>query len=153
MRSWFVPLVALAIMGISRVTGAAEPVAVTESQLPGIRAEIIALKRSSGDTLTLKFRIVNESDKSMDPSCKMRETATEPCGPISGVHILDTVGGKKYLVLRDSTGRCICADVGTIGPGKSLLLWAKFPAPPAETRTVSVIIPLFLPADDVPIAE
>jgi hypothetical protein len=34
-----------------------------------------------------------------------------------------------------------------------MTLWARFPAPPAGVQKVSVVIPHFLPIDDVPIGR
>jgi hypothetical protein len=41
--------------------------------------------------------------------------------------------------------------VEDVAPGASVNLWAKFPAPPAGVNAVTVVVPHFIPMDDVPV--
>ena len=53
------------------------------------------------------------------------------------------------LVITDSDGKCLCSSSlkqESIA-GKFLNLWARFPAPPAGVKEVSVVFPHFIPTD------
>ena len=122
-------------------------VATTEGESPGIRIEITELSRTSGDTVTLKYRLFNETGE--DSSLYFLTDSDN----VSGVHLIDAVGKKKYLVITDSDGNCLCsAKVGNVASGQYLSLWAKFPAPPADVMEVGVVFPHFIPTD-APISE
>ena len=116
-----------------------------------MKVEIRDLKRDDGGTVTLRFRLINDSDKQIG-ACDMRESGGESCGPISGVHLLDAANKKKYLVVRDSAKKCVCSTIGTIRKGEKANVWAKFPAPPDNIQKVTVVVPHFEPIESVPIA-
>jgi len=54
---------------------------------------------------------------------------------VSGATLTDEVNGKRYFVLTDSEGECLCttniAGDGFIDKGETANLFAKFPAPRA----------------------
>lgn len=122
-----------------------------DGDIPGTKVVIQDLKRDEGGTLTLRFQMVNESEERIGDRCAYRESSSESCGPISGVHLVDAANKKKYLVVRDSSNKCLCAEIRAIDKGKSLNLWAKFPAPPAGVQKITVIVPQFQPIEGVPI--
>ena len=128
-----------------------QPIASADADDPGIRVDVQELKRDSGGTLTLRFAIVNDTDKSWGDTCAFRESGSEGCKTISGVHLLDAANKKKYLVVRDAQGKCVCGTIESIAAKSSRNMWAKFPAPPDSVTKISVIIPNFMPLDDVPI--
>lgn len=73
-------------------------------------------------------------------------------------YIVDGNNKKKYLVIKDSSGKPLAAEHGTsgsvkLGPGQSITTWAKFPAPPESVQKVSVYIPGVAPFEDVPISR
>jgi hypothetical protein len=63
--------------------------------------------------------------------------------------------GKKYLALQDSAGSYVAADpiLTAIRPGDSIPWWAKFPAPPADVKAISLYIPIASPFEDLPITD
>ena len=136
----------------------AGPVDVSAQQLsadgdiPGTKVVIQDLKRDEGGTLTLRFQMVNESEERIGDRCAFRESGNEGCGPISGVYLVDAANKKKYLVLRDSAQKCVCAEIRPIEKGKSMNLWVKFPAPAAGVQKITVIVPHFQPIEGVPIS-
>jgi hypothetical protein len=143
---------AFAVLLLADPTSAlAEAIAVADGERSGVRADIMELKRSSGDTVTLRFTLVNESGGRLsikdDPLGGNHRDARE-------VHLINAAGQKKYLVLTDSANNCVCSAQlpFNIESGSSLNLWARFPAPPADVAEVSVIVPRFIPVD-VPISE
>jgi hypothetical protein len=120
---------------------------------PGISVVIQDLKRDESNSVTLRFQLVNDSGKSFNPGCKWREASGRPCEEIGGVHLIDNANKKKYLVVRDSAGKCACSVVREVKAGARSNLWAKFAAPPANVEKVTVVVPDFQPIDGVPIAQ
>jgi hypothetical protein len=130
----------------------AQDVLSAEGETPDVRIEIRDLKRGDGDTVTLRLRLVNESGEPFDASCEMREYgANDDCGTFSGAYLLDAANKKKYLVVRDTEGKCVCSGVDNIEDGKKMNIWATYPAPPAEVTKMTVIVPLFEPIEGVPV--
>nr|WP_124272478.1 hypothetical protein [Streptomyces sp. ADI96-15] len=68
-------------------------------------------------------------------------------GSLAGATIVDTTAKKKYLVLRDTTGRCLCTKFeGGVDEGKTMDWYAQFPAPPQESEKVELQIGTMPPA-------
>ena len=147
---------ALACFLISTLPAAAAgPIATTEGEQPGHKIEVTELKRS-GDVLTLKLRLVNEGDKKFDFGYDFGDSAVGAgdYNSIGGVHLIDEKNKKKYFVIRDEKRVCVCSrGLKGVDAKASANLWARFPAPPEGVEKISVIIPKFLPLDDVPISK
>ena len=140
--------------------GAAAPavksIATAEGENPDMRAEILELKRTSGDQLMLRFMIVNASSEAFTFSDRLADPAFsgKDHSSVSGVHILDGANKKKHFVVRDAEGNCVCSrKLGEIAAQGRMTVWARFPAPPEGTQKVSIVIPRFIPVDDVPITR
>jgi hypothetical protein len=134
----------------------AAAIATAEGETPGVRAEVTELKRTSGGTVSLKFAMINDSDKAVSFGYTFVDPAHENAdfGGIGGVHLIDPVGKKKYFVARDSDNKCVCSQkVHDIPKGSRANLWAKFPAPPDDVPKISIVIPHFSPMDDVPLSR
>ena len=131
---------------------AAGPVASTDGEQPGIRIDVTELKRSSGDTVTLRLSLVNGSSEgfSLADSLRLRGSGYN----ISGIYLLDPANKKKYQVIMGADDQCVCSSgvPYTLEAGKTINLWAKFPAPPADVAEIGVVVPHFIPMDGVPIA-
>lgn len=67
---------------------------------------------------------------------------------LAGASLIDSKGKKKYLVLRDTQGRCLCTkfDGGGVDAGKSAEWFAQFPAPPEDTTKVDFQVGAMPPA-------
>lgn len=129
-------------------SAAAQPVAVADGEQSGTRIEITELQRSSGDTVTLKFTLVNDSPEDVNPYGLFN-------GPdLREVYLIDAAGKKKYPTIMDAKNKCVCSGniSADLDAGKTMNLWAKFPAPPAGVNEVGVIFPSFQPVD-APLAE
>lgn len=148
-------LVALTIYARSSFAQAVKPVATTDGEYPGIRVEVQELKRTSGGTITLKFAMINDSDKTFDfAGAFMEPNNNIDWGGIGGVNLVDPTNKKKYFVIRDTEKACLCSrSIPGIVSKSRANLWAKFPAPPDDVQKVSIIIPHFVPMDDVPISR
>ncbi len=126
---------------------AQEVIATLDGEASGVRIEITELSRTSGDTLTMKFRLLNDTGEDFGFYSLMGSYE------VSALHLIDAAGKKKYLVITDSDGKCLCSTaLDKVENGKALNLWARFPAPPIEVTEVSVVMPHFIPTD-APISQ
>jgi hypothetical protein len=117
---------------------------------------VTELKRTSGTTLSLRFAIVNDSDKAVghgDVGGVGLGGLMDAPYTIGGVHLIDAVGKKKYFVAKDSAGACVCSSFDFVKPKTRANHWARFSAPPDDVERISVVIPPFAPMDDVVIAR
>ena len=131
-------------------------IASAEGEQSGVTVVVKELKRNSGGMVSLKFSMTNNSDKGVGFGYDFGDLSHEikDHGTVGGVQLVDPVGKKKYFVARDSEDQCVCSQkIHDISKGKSGNFWAKFPAPPEDVQKISVIIPHFVPMDDVPISK
>lgn len=132
-------------------------IATADGETDGIKAEILDLKRDSGGTVTLKFALVNNSKQDVGFGYGFGDDANfhiTDFDSIGGVNLVDTVNKKKYMVARDSENHCLCSrGLSGVGPGTRKNLYAQFPAPPDDVQKINVVIPHFLPANDVPVSR
>jgi hypothetical protein len=70
------------------------------------------------------------------------------------LYYVDPAENKKYGFLTDSEGnRIIDVWYGNLKTGETRANWAKFPAPPATSTKISLMLPKFPPFEDVPVAQ
>ncbi len=134
----------------------AAAIATADGETPGARVEITELKRSSDNTVTLKFVMVNDSNKAIGFGYDYgdKDNSIKDYSSVGGVNLVDSAGKKKYFVVRDTESNCVCSHgLKDIAPASRANLWAKFPAPPDDVQKISVVIPHFGPLDDVPISR
>ena len=122
----------------------------TQGEYPGITVAVQELK-SSSNALTLKFVMTNQSKQEFAAYYTLHEKEAHS---VDGIHLIDPVGKKKYFVVRDSDGACLCSrEIQGIAAGAQSVLWAKFPPPPDDVRKMTVEIPHFPPFEDVPVTR
>ena len=149
-------LAASGLPAYAAASPAPTPLATSDGERQGTRIEVTELKRTSGGTLSLKFAMVNDSDKSLGFGYDFGSPDNHigDHGTVGGITLVDPVNKKKYFVVRDSESKCVCSsDVKDIPKGSRANLWAKFPAPPASVGKITIVVPHFAPIDDVPIAN
>lgn len=137
-------------------TPSAAAIATADGETAGARVEITELKRSSDNTVTLKFVMVNDSNKAIGFGYDYgdKDNSIKDFSSVGGVTLVDSAGKKKYFVVRDSESNCVCSHgLKDLAPASRANLWAKFPAPPDDVQKISVVIPHFGPLDDVPISH
>ena len=141
----------LCFIGAPGLAGAAEPIATTDGETPGTSIKVQDLKVVSG-ALMLKFIIENNGDKDVSLYSMMTSSETDS---VDGIYLLDVPGKKKYLVVRDSGNYCLCSRNITrnLAPNTSAAYWAKFPLPPDSVQKIGIVVPHFIPMDDVPISR
>jgi len=136
------------------MAGAQTVIASTDGEEAGLRLDVTEVKRGSGDTLTVKFTITNSSDKAFNFANDFGDSDFNDSGNLGGMHLIDAPNRKKYLVIRDSEKQCLCSTkVYQVEAGGAINLWAKFPAPPPDVQNIGIVLPRFIPLDDVPISQ
>jgi hypothetical protein len=133
----------------SRSTSPPQPgagaLASSEGELPGITVTLQELKRAS-NSVTLKLTFINRSTTPFSFYDAFGEH------DLSHIHLVDMVGKKKYFVVQDSHGDCLCShEIKDLSPEVQVALWATFPPVPDEVQKITVEIPHFPPLEDVPI--
>lgn len=121
----------------------------TQEIAAGISADVVEFRRK-GNVLTAKVRYRNDGNEDVTLDIMYEKS-----------YVLDAAGGRKYEVLRDDDKNVIAAlgpsysdrYWNTLSPGKPLLLWMKFPAPPAEVKTATLQLDDAPPFDDLTIQE
>jgi hypothetical protein len=134
---------------------ATKALATSEGEKPGTRVEIQELKRVSGGTVMLRFTMINDADQQLNFGYDFGDAhSRDRFANVGGVHLIDAVGKKKYLVVRDSQDQCDCSrNLKDLAPKSRVNLWARFPAPPDNVEKVTVIVPHFSPMDDVSLSR
>lgn len=63
---------------------------------------------------------------------------------LGGAALVDEKGKKRYYVLRDTEGRCLCTTgITKVDPGETIPVFVQFPAPPEGTTEVEFSLPTF----------
>ncbi|MFE0737520.1 hypothetical protein [Streptomyces sp. NPDC058855] len=116
----------------------------------GLELAIHSADRDAGGFITLKGRLSNTSDSGSAVPAQVSGDETEVVKhgtSLGGATLVDSVGRKRYYVLRDTEGRPLTTSgLSTISAGDSLDVFMQFPAPPATTTEVSFQLPTFEPA-------
>ncbi|WP_337829009.1 hypothetical protein [Pseudonocardia sp. TMWB2A] len=128
-----------------------EPVAQTVIQTqPGSDGVVVDLNKVAvtGDVLTVQLSVKapNEDGKSFYMSERQ-------------ISIIDDATAQRYSLLKDGEGNPLASPLsGTrvgnyISKGSTGIVWLKFPAPPATSKTVSINLPGVAPFDGVPVTR
>lgn len=133
---------------------AAGPIATTDGEIRGLSLQVQSLKVGSG-TVMLKFTIVNDGTAPFPPGHLSDGTVNHPdSNSVSGVYLIDVANKKKYMVMYDAANLCVCTrEPPNIEPKTSAIFWARFPAPPDNVQKIGIVVPHFLPLDDVPLSR
>ena len=120
------------------------------------RLEINDLRRTSGNVVTLTFTLINDGTRTIDRQFAFSDQ--EDYNSFNQIYLTDEAHQRKYLTVADQNGDCLCSrDLGDgspgIVPGTRGQYFAKFPAPPANVNSITVVFPHFGPIEDVPIAK
>ncbi|OKJ67854.1 hypothetical protein [Streptomyces sp. CB02261] len=116
----------------------------------GVDLTITSAERDAGGFLTVKGALKNTSERSRALPGQIRGDETEVMkhgNSLGGATLIDSVGKKRYYVLRDTDGRPLTTTGLDILPaGETAAVFMQFPAPPATTTEVSFQLPTFEPA-------
>ncbi|MFZ3596618.1 hypothetical protein [Streptomyces sp. BH104] len=124
-----------------------KPLAEVKSN--GMTLTVTSATRDQGGYLNLTGTVTNgTSGIWVGADWKSDETELQgSVGSMAGASVVDQEGKKKYLVLRDTEGRCLCTKFqGGIDQGKTRDWFAQFPSPPEGTKSVQFQVPTMPPA-------
>jgi hypothetical protein len=94
------------------------PIASGQQSNDKARVEILSAKRTEGDTLTLRFEIINDGNQSLSLA-------------LTNIKLVDLVNRRSYSAGVWSS-RC------RTDPGEHRICWAVFGAPPAAVKAINV---------------
>ncbi|MER7172028.1 hypothetical protein [Streptomyces mesophilus] len=111
--------------------------------------------RDEGDFLTVTGKVTNNGNGRwvarnwVGDETELRGNSSS----LAGATLVDKVGKKRYFILRDTEGRCLCTrfPAGVKG-GETATWYAQFPAPPESTSKVTFQI-ADVPATEIEISE
>ncbi|GHF60927.1 hypothetical protein GCM10010218_48060 [Streptomyces mashuensis] len=109
----------------------------------GIELTLHSAERDQGGFVTVDGTVTNRGTKPYNAlTWRSKETEMKSQSSVSGASLVDPAGKKRYLVLRDTDGECLCTT-GLVGirPGESRAVFAQFPAPPADVKDVDFQLP------------
>lgn len=109
----------------------------------GIVVTLHSAVRDSGGFVTVNGTVTNHGDQLFNAvDWRSKETEMKSRSSVSGASLVDEAGKKRYLVLRDTDGECLCTTgLSGIKPDESRPLFAQFPAPPSSVTKVDFQIP------------
>ena len=126
-----------------QVAGDGPVLATRTATLAGqpVRADLVLLRRS-GSLVQLVVRLTNTGDG------EALVQAGLGAGPadhtVSGISLVDTANRKRHVVVRDSSGGCLCSRTEVpLGPAQTAHLSATFAAPPPDVKSVIVDVPTY----------
>ncbi|MFF8607312.1 hypothetical protein ACF06X_15375 [Streptomyces sp. NPDC015346] len=115
----------------------------------GLELSINVAERDAGGFLTIKGRLTNTAGSATIIPAQTAGDETEVVkhgNSLGGATLVDSVGKKRYYVLRDTDGRPLTTTgMPSLGAGKSIAVFMQFPAPPVSTTEVSFQLPTFEP--------
>jgi hypothetical protein len=116
----------------------------------GLTLVVNEVKRDSGGFVTVSGVIKNDGDGIRSGGqWAGNESVIVAKNPnsVAGATLVDKVGKKRYYILRDTEGRCLCTTgLTAIQVGKSVSVFMQFPAPPETTTEVDFTLPTFATA-------
>jgi hypothetical protein len=123
---------------------------LAEVKSGGITLTVTSAERDQGGFVTVSGTVTNNGGQFWIASNwrgDERELSRNGAS-LAGASLVDSKGKKKYLVLRDTQGRCLCTkfDGGGVDAGKSADWFAQFPAPPEGTTDVDFQVGAMPPA-------
>jgi hypothetical protein len=130
---------------------------VQEHAVAGIEVALVEARRTSGDTVTVRWRYRNTTSE--EKVLSEGGTAWSAVYRLTmDAYLIDAANKKKYLVITDAEKNPIASKHGDwqgvkLAGGQTLNAWAKFPAPPAEVEKITVNIPDVPPFEDAPIVR
>ncbi len=122
----------------------------------GIVITLTSAVRSAGGFVTVNGTVSNTGSQPFTQAEAWRgneEALVKNGGSLAGATLVDPAGKKRYYVLRDTDGRCLCTTgLDIIRAGATLPVYAQFPAPPATVTQVDFDLPT-LPTASIVISQ
>ena len=122
---------------------------------PGVSVDNISITRLGSRTVRLKFDVSNTSGEDVHfvqfgMASRNRITNLDS---LTAISLLDFDGGKRYTVLKDEEGDCVCSTSAELklGSKERRTYWANFAAPPPSVASMTLDIPGGVPIDNIPV--
>jgi hypothetical protein len=115
---FFTLVLSCALLASVRAKADEAPIASGMSSDSKVRADMLSLKRTEGDTVTLRFAIVNDSNKTVSVT-------------VGNMRLIDLVGRTSYEP--GVTSSTCSADSGA-----KAICWAVFAAQGPNTKSINV---------------
>ncbi|KUL52096.1 hypothetical protein ADL22_05650 [Streptomyces sp. NRRL F-4489] len=114
----------------------------------GVVVTLHSAVRDAGGFVTVEGTVTNHGTRAFNAiDWRSSETEIKSRSSVSGATLVDKAGKKRYLVLRDTNGECLCTTgLSGLLPGQSRPVFAQFPAPPAKVTEVDFQLPTMPPA-------
>ncbi|WP_045559173.1 hypothetical protein [Streptomyces sp. FxanaA7] len=124
--------------------------ALAEVKSGDITLSVTSAERDQGGYVTVNGTVTNNGGNFW-PAAEWRGDERElnkNGSSLAGASLVDGTGKKKYLVLRDTEGRCLCTKFtgGGVESGQTTDWYAQFPAPPEDTTSVDFQVGSMPPA-------
>jgi hypothetical protein len=122
---------------------------LAEVQNGDITLRITSALREEGGFVTVRGTVTNAgSDRWAAPGWQGDEVElADNQASMAGAKLVDKEGRKRYFILRDTEGRCLCTKFNMgLGGGESTNWYAQFPAPPEGSDEVDFQIADMPPA-------
>lgn len=120
-----------------------------------IRVDLLSLDRTSPNVVTARFKLNNTGTEEYDVGDDLGITGFGTNeSDLRGISLVDTKARKRYYPLMGTDQKCVCSyseDRLKVEPGKSLELFASFPAPPSEA--VTFIVSNTPPFQSIPVGD
>ncbi|MEU9579492.1 hypothetical protein [Streptomyces chilikensis] len=113
-----------------------------------ITVTVTSANRDAGGFVTLTGSLTNNGAKAWYAE-DWQSAETELAGngvSMAGASLVDEEGKKRYLVLRDTNGRCLCTKFSRVAAGDTKDWYAQFPAPPEGSTEVKFQVGSMPPA-------
>ncbi|MCC3772926.1 hypothetical protein [Streptomyces sp. UNOC14_S4] len=109
----------------------------------GVTIALTSVARDSGGFVTVSGTLTNRGSKPFNAvHWSSKETEMKSRSSISGASLVDSTGKKRYLVLRDTDGECLCSTgLTNVKPQEDRPVFAQFPAPPDSVTEVDFQLP------------
>ncbi|MEU3501975.1 hypothetical protein ABZ726_14805 [Streptomyces hundungensis] len=121
----------------------------------GVVLTVNNVKRDSGGFLTVAGLVKNtgaDDFVATSPWAGTERDVLASGDSVAGATLVDKVGKKRYYVLRDTGGKCLCTmGISSIKAGQTVPFFAQFPAPPPTSKEVDFQLPTF-PTMTVPVS-
>ncbi|MCZ4122045.1 hypothetical protein [Streptomyces sp. H39-S7] len=114
-----------------------------------VEVTISSAIRDTGGFVTVEGMVTNNGTEIFDATNWVgQETALSQSGAsMAGAVLVDQAGKKRYYVLRDTDGKCLCTmKLLSVQPKETRPFFAQFPAPPTATTSVEFQLPTMPPA-------
>jgi hypothetical protein len=115
----------------------------------GMTVAITSAERDPGGFVTVSGTITNGGTQPFTANAwRGNEEALVKSGAsVAGATLVDEKGKRRYYVLRDTDGQCLCTrSLVAIPPGQTLPFYAQFPSPPESVTQVDFELPTMPPA-------